>query len=662
MEAAKYKGTVHSFWSLLRENKIEIPIIQRDYAQGRAGQTELRNRFLNALHSSIADDKFIRLDFIYGSQENEAFLPLDGQQRLTTLYLLHWYAALKDGKLVSVKDTLKRFTYETRASSREFCNGLIENTANLNLSLDTLSPSIMDSHWFFLSWKNDPTIDSMLRAIDDIHQKFNDVENIWDKLTRAESAIGFYHVELEDIGLTDDLYIKMNARGKLLTPFENFKASFQKYIKDNNWEEGVSFQQTFANKIDGTWTDLFWNHRKNDRIDDAFMRFISTIAMISLATEKVSPDRLTIINRLQGNPDLLRIENFSENGFKYLIRCLDLYANNVSDFEQLKLSFPFWQHEAKEDFFCNLVYENASYTQKTLFFAQTEYLLRVDNFEIDKYRDWMRVIRNLVSRGDVTRSGDRPAIVRSQQQFDGMASLINELATGCSDIYTFLTTAKIRSTFAREQIMEETGKAKLMLLYPNMRESIHAAEDTNLFMGRIQFALFCCNYRLGYESEFTEEQQSDFKRVVTVIQTHFDKEVTNKIRRGLLATKSNSGSFDYYTYWWSFSFAVDANKRCLIDKFREVEYYIYGEYKDSYYFRVIFKTFINNLTSNSIDELLENFIAPPEMPNWQQRLIKEPKLLDKCKSNYIAIPADESCCYLLPTMRPRNIDACIMIN
>ena len=35
-----------SFWGLLTSKKIVIPIIQRDYAQGRIGKEYLRERFL----------------------------------------------------------------------------------------------------------------------------------------------------------------------------------------------------------------------------------------------------------------------------------------------------------------------------------------------------------------------------------------------------------------------------------------------------------------------------------------------------------------------------------------------------------------------------------------------------------------------------------------
>ena len=32
-----------SFWQLLEKTKIEIPIIQRDYAQGRKDKSEMKN-------------------------------------------------------------------------------------------------------------------------------------------------------------------------------------------------------------------------------------------------------------------------------------------------------------------------------------------------------------------------------------------------------------------------------------------------------------------------------------------------------------------------------------------------------------------------------------------------------------------------------------------
>ncbi len=114
-----------NFWKLISTYSIEIPKIQRDYAQGRVdeGVKKKRDKFLEALHSAlITDGKQQTLDFVYGDEDNSVFQPLDGQQRLTTLFLLHWFVALKEGQLTQeVKNILSKFTYETRTSSREFC-------------------------------------------------------------------------------------------------------------------------------------------------------------------------------------------------------------------------------------------------------------------------------------------------------------------------------------------------------------------------------------------------------------------------------------------------------------------------------------------------------------------------------------------------------------
>ena len=91
----------YTFWELCNTyNKIEVPIIQRDYAQGRntVEVQKLRNRFVNDyLIESILNNEKIELDFVYGSilfeakgdDKQKIFIPLDGQQRLTTLFLLN---------------------------------------------------------------------------------------------------------------------------------------------------------------------------------------------------------------------------------------------------------------------------------------------------------------------------------------------------------------------------------------------------------------------------------------------------------------------------------------------------------------------------------------------------------------------------------------------
>ena len=190
---------------------------------------------LNGIFKSLEFKEFdpkqtLVLDFVYGSLlKDKSMTPLDGQQRLTTLFLLHLYACIKEKNDQKVK--LLKFSYETRHSANEFCKSLINDfTFELDSEI-TLIEQIKNEAKYLNSYDDDPTIQSMIVVLDDIHQKFYLVEDLWDKLTLQERII-FYYLDLEKFGLTDDLYIKMNSRGKSLTRYEIFKSSFEKFLED----------------------------------------------------------------------------------------------------------------------------------------------------------------------------------------------------------------------------------------------------------------------------------------------------------------------------------------------------------------------------------------------------------------------------------------------
>jgi uncharacterized protein with ParB-like and HNH nuclease domain len=112
--------TLDTLFELLDEYQVEVPIVQRDYAQGRqdAHAKTVRLNLLNDMRAAILEETPpLDLNFVYGKAEGEKFIPIDGQQRLTTLFLLHLFA-FRDDK--TKKTFLNKFTYETRITSREF--------------------------------------------------------------------------------------------------------------------------------------------------------------------------------------------------------------------------------------------------------------------------------------------------------------------------------------------------------------------------------------------------------------------------------------------------------------------------------------------------------------------------------------------------------------
>lgn len=170
-----------SFWDLLKRKNIVIPIIQRDYAQGRKGKEFLRERFLKQLFDALQDDaEPLVLDFVYGSTEEDTLYPLDGQQRLTTLWLLHWYLALRAGTLSEDKNILKHFSYETRVSSRTFCHKLCSISQPYQSQKADIASFVRNQSWFYSAYEQDPTIQSMLRMLGGTDIKDNNDIDIID--------------------------------------------------------------------------------------------------------------------------------------------------------------------------------------------------------------------------------------------------------------------------------------------------------------------------------------------------------------------------------------------------------------------------------------------------------------------------------------------------
>ena len=264
------------------KNGIEIPMIQRDFAQGRTDDKTdiIRTKFLKTIYDQLLSSQHeeakvsLELDFIYGYIANDKFIPLDGQQRLTTLYLIYWYVFYKDGNLTAYLNAFKNFTYKTRLSSRDFFADL-NDKSNLDKAYNIWQKSkeengkepslielLQDQSWFQRNWTDDPTIKSVLVVLNDIQIKFHDIK-ICTLLNHR--PISFYLLNINEYGLSDSLYIKMNARGKCLSDFENFKAILEGIFN------GVAsnLKTIFSNSIDKEWLDRFWKHSNESlKIED----------------------------------------------------------------------------------------------------------------------------------------------------------------------------------------------------------------------------------------------------------------------------------------------------------------------------------------------------------------------------------------------------------
>jgi len=538
-----------TFWKLISEHRIEIPIIQRDYAQGRdsSKSKDIRSAFVKQIKAALSDEKELHLNFVYGKingiinatklAENKAaiqsmlnavqsysknldlnivceikdpenseegihqtsFIPLDGQQRLTTLFLLHWYLMphSDENKMV-----MKNFSYRIRPSSKDFCTALVDNTKSV-------SEQIRDSSWFFSYWEKDPTVRGMLRMIDEIHEQFKnqteeELQNYWERLTGNNKFISFEFLDLDEYNLTDDLYIKMNARGKPLTPFENFKAWLMDFISDKKIDN-----KNWTLLVDTEWTDLFWDNKDEAKmlIDEEYMRFFRNMAQIYYVQkgafkpdgksdeDKQNREKATLLATTKGedgeylfipNHFFAELDVFTPNNLNEIFLIIDILADKDRGLSKIEASIKdieFFNGDKKKSLFKAFINGRMTYPDKARFYGMMLYLLKYNKdhlFDEVKFKSWMRVVRNLIEN-----------TVTGIVSFTGAIRGLFKLSEHCDNIYGYLAKADSKdiSGFDVLQRQEEIRKAELIDKNTDWEKKLLTYEKHKYFKGQINFLI-----------------------------------------------------------------------------------------------------------------------------------------------------------------------------
>lgn len=487
--------TKHTLYSLCQEyDKVEIPIIQRDYAQGRKEQNDLKNKFVDYLLSSLKSNTAIELDFIYGQERTDiakdgktsvmTFIPVDGQQRLTTLWLLHWFLAVREGRLNELRNTLSKFTYETRPTAHDFCHHLVTEDFP-SAKMDTIVEFVRDSVWFDPEWESDSSVNGMLRMLETFSSSFRMIGNdiFLDQLLAPNNIISFYFISLEDFGLSEELYIRMNARGKILTTFENFKSEFYKILKD------YSKLDVVKDKMEYEWVNNLWCYRKDKcfTIDDLFMNFLRFIT------------RMLYFSQVQ-----YRSEAGYETDFTNFNLLGKVYSNNDNvDFLIFALDYiPFvnslkhgpvlWDGRGEKQSISDVLSicikgEALNVDQLFVLYAAFIYVRnhksKLQNAEgiadaqfCERTCDFVRVVRNLIVNTNDKSEREHPRIIRS----------IKDLSLD-DEIYSVTNNPEFNlKGFSDLQCAEEHVKSCIIGKHPSAKTLIHRIEDNYRFKGNIK--------------------------------------------------------------------------------------------------------------------------------------------------------------------------------
>lgn len=635
-----------SFWQLLNEYTVVIPMIQRDYAQGRldARTVQIRESFIDAIETALSgNESAINLDFVYGSDHSGCLVLLDGQQRLTTLFLLHWLLASLCPKVAPVAAArLQKFTYETRTSTRDFCKELTtllcDGRAIWNDG-EKVSAFIEDAPWFPRSWKQDPSVASMLQMLDALQNRFakQNSEVLWNFLTRESNpAITFQFLNMKEFRLTDELYVKMNARGRALSDFENFKAWLQVYVERKHFALAPT---DWTEAIDGRWTDMFWRSRESgvEEIDEAYLYFFNGQALCAFAaTREIAKGKLD-------ECDFLDIQSLNDNEYlgaekrealgaytaDALDRCfavMDALSDPSDDLVKMIKKYLPWFTGPK------------NYAERVLAHAITVFLSKVSGIGVApalldiEFTHWMRVAENLTRNTYI----DSPlSFVRAVKSIEVIATKVLPTVRTGRPLYQVVADMSPSEIdfFAEPQREEEVRKCKLIDKDAAWDGALIEAEIHPYFSGQVGFLIDFSSSTSGTEDPV------DFKRYLPLVSLLFTDSICGHneylLQRALL-------SFGDYTFTLgsnhNLCIAAAGTLRDREENWRRV--FRNAERRD------LLKKLCDNLfqrlegddlTANAIVTHLraiiagKTFLQPRSTEDWRRMLVKGNSLLDECR-------------------------------
>lgn len=635
------KGKRMTLPELLDEYNVEIPIIQRDYVQGRKNKDAetVRSKLLEDMKKAVLKiTPPLDLNFVYGGTvgnvnidsndiggSEKKFIPIDGQQRLTTLFLLYLYAFRNDASKTAL---LNRFTYRTRDTAHKFFKNIIKKRGAIfhkSKAFQKPSDFITDSSDYAVSCDYDTTVQSALVVLDMIAEKFEGIEKLDELLLNsAAPPITFIFLDIEELGLRDDLYIKLNARGKPLTDFENFKAKLLDRLQKLSSVKKLPFTvNDFERRFDGEWTDLFWKKSKISYEKEYCIFF------------KIMLVNCGLINRDEGfRASEMNYEKIGEDVFVSTYGLLNYLCKNP------KKTASKWVMSALE---------KGTAQEYVKFHIVSVFLLNCgDRTNSQTMRDWLRVFGNLADNTAIDSGTARKAI----EQINGFAADRNNLLNILENISNSDSIFNALSVFGKSQLEEEKIKAKVITEErrqdkgSDFENAIYDAEAFPFFGGQIRAGLYPAEDKekpFGYDISVFRNHWRKIERLFGTYTSSepLDKEMGILLRRALLSL----GDYTYTVssvYWTLCSDHTDAwgkvSLKTLFSENGDIAKALLEQMTDG----GDVKEGLERIIGSNIERIMQN--------EWRYCLVRYPDLFGYMNPSYYRIRKNGEKILLVPNL------------
>ena len=497
MEKSEGQGNMYNLKELLTEYVFIIPDYQRDYAQGRQNPRDehVLNMFVDEISNALSSGKSLHLDYVYGDIEErngaEFFFPVDGQQRLTTLFLfyIYCYQAVKDEQ---EKAFLSRLRYDIRITSNKLINSLIKDGFK-----EPESTSLDWTQWINLHCEisTDPTAVALLRAYRKIEKKLEPGKR--EEYKEKLEKITFEVVETKKHNLPKTVFWKMNARGRALTQSEVFKAAF--FLKGESAKNFDDFAEKLFCLVHGSGNDY-------QVFEKTLMNIVNVIfeGFKEIRYKADSHDGFDFWGATYTSKD--EYLNYQSERKDEINQIFSALQKSNNPFEVFDLSLPEYVKRQSNGGILNCLVKNSGLTQniRALFFS---YLIALP-IETEFLKEWIRVCSNL--------------IWNSSNVASALKLIFNELLPHASDILSFLSIERNRNLSNMPQYQEEYEKAKAIEDKKISITAIEEAESTHFADGRIDFLFFDGNWNVftnrlnSFKTWFDEKKgvRDDYKEAI----------------------------------------------------------------------------------------------------------------------------------------------------
>lgn len=299
-------GTPYSLQEIFSgdNDKVIIPDLQRDYCWGNPYSNDSNDSLVSSFLDSILNldkDKDITMGLIYGYYDRLKPYHLqlcDGQQRLTTLFLIigvinkytnnRYQDILISNFELNEDDGEPHLMYGIRESSLYFLSDL-----TIHYFLDTkLKNSDIDSqYWFLNSYKHDPTILCILKALKTIEERLDKCPNMKELGDFIVEHLKFLFYDMANRQNGEETFVVINTTGEPLSANQNLKPIIilrnQDYYRTEQLTDGSFVEHNTAKDWEEmeTW---FWQKRHLNDIDtstEGMLAFLHCVRVLECPTE-----------------------------------------------------------------------------------------------------------------------------------------------------------------------------------------------------------------------------------------------------------------------------------------------------------------------------------------------------------------------------------------